>query len=130
MDSIECLTLAIICLTLALILFFYKTFKEDITNNPKRVLGTSFHNYTINASFYELTDLFGLPLISFEEKVNYEWNLTYEGISFTLYDWKYYRPLLIEEPIEWHIGTKTKSESEIVKNKIEILLKNEVEKRT
>jgi hypothetical protein len=87
--------------------------------------GTSYHGDFIKASFFQLTHLFGLPSInSCEPKVNYEWELQSEdGISFTLYDWKYYRPLLIEEAIEWNIGTDIKEHSKIIKERLDNLLK-------
>ena len=89
--------------------------------------GTSYHGDSIKASFFQLTHLFGLPSINnCESKVNYEWELQTEGgIPFTLYDWKYYRPLLIEEIIEWNIGTDTKEHSKIIKQELDMLLKNE-----
>ena len=89
--------------------------------------GTSYHGDFIETSFFNLTHLFGLPSINnCESKVNYEWELQTEGgIPFTLYDWKYYRPLLIEEIVEWNIGTDTKEHSKIIKQELDILLKNE-----
>ena len=99
-------------------------------NRMKKIqdfIGTSYHGDSIKASFFQLTHLFGLPSINnCENKVNYEWELQTEGgIPFTLYDWKYYRPLLIEEIIEWNIGTDTKEHSKIIKQELDMLLKNE-----
>jgi hypothetical protein len=89
----------------------------------KDIAETSYHGDFIEASFFELASLFGLPDIEYEEKVNYCWELqTDEGIQFSIYDWKYYRPLLVEEPIIWHIGTDSEEHSKIIKQKLDKLL--------
>lgn len=86
---------------------------------------TGYYGNFIEASFFDLVHLFGLPSINNgEDKVNYEWELqTEDGIPFTLYDWKYYRPLLIEEPIIWHIGADSREHSKIIQQKLDTLLK-------
>jgi hypothetical protein len=71
--------------------------------------GTSFHDVTIKASINQLITAFGEPTWQHntgEDKVNFEWVLeTDEGDVFTLYDWKEYRKLDLDETIEWHIGS-------------------------
>ena len=77
--------------------------------------GTSFHGVTIRASVEQLTKAFGDPTIvdnTGDDKVNFEWDMeTDEGEVFAIYDWKYYRPLLSDEIVTWHIGSKSKSVS-------------------
>jgi len=74
--------------------------------------GTSFHDVTIKASVNQLINAFGEPDYdgnTGEDKVNFEWDMeTEEGDVFTIYDWKYYRPLNLDEMIEWHIGSHSR----------------------
>lgn len=84
--------------------------------------GTSFHGVTIRASVEQLTKAFGDPTIvdnTGDDKVNYEWDMeTDEGEVFTIYDWKYYRPLRSDESVEWHIGSKSESISREARGEI------------
>ena len=76
--------------------------------------GTSFHGVTIRATVDQLTEAFGEPYDNNtgEDKVNFEWDMeTNEGEVFTIYDWKEYRKLDLDEKVEWHIGAKSKSVS-------------------
>lgn len=91
----------------------------------KTVNGTSFYGQVFNASPQKLIDTFGPPSYSNndgEGKVNMEWDLELGGeIAFTIYDWKEYRKLSMDEEIEWHIGAHDQSSSnkaylEIVKH--------------
>lgn len=80
--------------------------------------GTSFHGKTLIATANELKRLFGPPQYNDNngaDKVNIEWNLvTDSGIVFSVYDWKEGRSIMNDEPVEWHIGTKTSDESCVV----------------
>ena len=80
---------------------------------------TSFYNVTFRASVEQLTKAFGDPSMEYntgEDKVNFEWEMeTEDGVVFTIYDWKEYRPLRKYEMIEWHIGAKSRYESEMAK---------------
>ncbi len=84
--------------------------------------GTSFHGVTIRASVDQLTKAFGDPTIvdnTGEDKVNFEWEMeTDEGEVFTIYDWKYYRPLRSDESVEWNIGSKSESISREARGEI------------
>ena len=79
----------------------------------KDISGTSFHGITFNASVNEITEMFGEP--SYEDnygddKVNFEWNMeTIDGDMFTIYDWKEYKKLDLNEIVEWHIGAESRS---------------------
>ena len=73
----------------------------------KTSIGTSFHSVVFSATPQQLIDLF-TPLHEQndgEDKVNFDFTLeTESGEVFTIYDWKEYRPLQMNETIEWHIG--------------------------
>jgi len=74
----------------------------------KNANGTSFHDVTIKATPAQLKKLF--PVSYYEsndgkDKTNYDFTLETEGGKvFTIYDWKYYRPIKDDELITWHIG--------------------------
>ena len=74
----------------------------------KTTNGTSFHDVTFEASINQLIGIFGEPTIydnRGEYKCNFEWDLeTFNGDVFTVYDWKEYRKLEMDEVIKWHIG--------------------------
>ena len=74
--------------------------------------GTSFQGVTIFASVQDLTRAFGEPTIqdnTGEDKVNFVWDLeTDDEEVFTIYDWKEYRELDLNEQIEWHIGSRSR----------------------
>lgn len=73
--------------------------------------GTSFHNVTFPASVNELIQMIGQPRYcanTGDDKTNFEWVCELEnGEVFTIYDWKYYRPVSRDEKIDWHIGAKS-----------------------
>ena len=64
----------------------------------------------------ELTNLFGESTYGNnhgEDKVNMQWICeTEDGNVFTIHDYKYYRPLKMNEPIRWHIGGYSKEVTE------------------
>jgi hypothetical protein len=74
----------------------------------KSAAGTSFHGDTFTATVSDLRKILGAP--KFEnndgkDKTNFDWTMeTEDGKIFTVYDWKYYRPLDENELVEWHIG--------------------------
>jgi hypothetical protein len=74
----------------------------------KSISGTSFYGSTIKATVNQLISICGQPYDDSNtgrDKVNFEWNLqTYSGDVFTIYDWKEYRIIGLDEVIEWHIG--------------------------
>jgi hypothetical protein len=81
--------------------------------STKNTDGTSFQDVTFKASVQQLTNVFGEPDYGYntgEDKVNFEWEMeTDEGEVFTIYDWKEYRELDLDETIEWHIGSHSRS---------------------
>lgn len=84
--------------------------------------GTSFHDTTIDCSVMKLIEILGAPKYvtnDGSDKTNYEWVMeTDNGEVFTVYDWKYYRPLFMNEVVEWHIGGKSKAITERAKTEI------------
>jgi len=70
--------------------------------------GTSFHGVEFSATPKQLVDLFPNSYHcnnDGSDKVNFDFTLeTESGEVFTIYDWKEYRPLQMNETIEWHIS--------------------------
>ena len=75
--------------------------------------GTSFQDVTFKASVQDLTRALGEPDYSSntgEDKTNFEWDMeTDNGDVFSIYDWKEYRKLDLNEQIEWHIGSHSRN---------------------
>ena len=88
--------------------------------------GTSFQDVTFKASVNQLINAFGEPDYdgnTGDDKTNFEWEMeTDEGDVFTAYDWKEYRKLDLDEQIEWHIGSHSKSVSNTALEEIKLLL--------
>ena len=78
---------------------------------------TSFYGSTFKATVKQLTELLGEPAYDEndgQEKVNYKWVMeTEDGDVFRIYDWKYYRPIRLDEDVYWHIGGHGKSITEV-----------------
>ena len=93
-----------------------------INETTRSINGTSFHGTTINTKVQKLIDLF--PNSYYEEntgveKSNFDFTLeTSEGVIFTIYDWKEYRPIGLNEVIEFHIGGLTKMDTENAKREL------------
>ena len=76
----------------------------------------------IYACYHELVAVFGEPE-SGGDKTTVEWALKFEdGTVATIYDWKEYRVLEMNEKIEWHIGSFNSSISSDAKDEILNLL--------
>ena len=79
--------------------------------------GTSFHDVTFKATVNQLISVLGEPHWvdnTGEDKVNFDFVFeTEEGDVFSIYDWKEYRVLDLDEAIEWHIGAYSKSVSNV-----------------
>lgn len=86
--------------------------------NGSQAIGTSWHGDTLIASVNELTRILGEPCYMTndgEDKTNFEWNMqTDNGDVFTVYDWKEYRVLDLDEPISWHIGSHSSGVAKVV----------------
>ena len=70
--------------------------------------GTSFYDTTIKTTLAKLIKVLGEPQCfqnDGEDKVNVDFECeTESGDVFTIYDWKEYRPIEMNETIEFHIG--------------------------
>ncbi len=89
--------------------------------------GTSFHSVVIKSTVDKLTKVLGEPDYvdnSGEDKVNYSWDLeTEDGDVVTLYTWKEYRPIEVDEEIEFHIGGMRRNHTILGKQELTELLK-------
>lgn len=101
----------------------------DLTN----VIGTSYHNDTINASVNELVNIFGVkPTKDFDVKTKFQWTLEYHSeilnktFPFTIYDynedWESHtesatgvNDYIYTTKIDWHIGGKSGDDTILVK---------------
>ena len=74
----------------------------------KSPVGTSFHDTVINTTVNKLIKAIGKPYMHKnlgDDKINFEWRMELEdGTIFTVYDYKEYRKLDLDELIEFHIG--------------------------
>ena len=90
--------------------------------------GTSFHGVTLTTTPQQLIDALGEPQYfsnDGSDKTNMDYSLeTEDEIAFTIYDWKEYRPLQMDETIEFHIGALDHSQSVEAKNEVLKLLTN------
>ncbi len=79
-----------------------------VKKSKKNPTGTSFHNVTVRCTPQQLIDLLGPAQWGGNDgrdKVNFDWVCeTKKGKVFTIYDWKFYRPLDLNEEVDFHIG--------------------------
>ena len=104
-----------------------------VEKTEKNTSGTSFHCVTFNANVNDLIKIFGEPTIqdnTGDYKTNFDWHLqTPSGDVFTVYDWKEYRKLNLDETIEWHIGAFSKDVSSEAKAQILDVFNLEIEEQ-
>ena len=90
----------------------------------KNPTGTSFHDTVILATPNQLIQVLGRPTYDQNDgsdKVNIEWYLELsDGNVFTVYDYKEYHTLGMDELIEWHIGGHSKEITDKAKQNIEL----------
>jgi hypothetical protein len=88
----------------------------------KSIGGTSFHDSVISETLTNLISVLGEPNYygnDVEDKVNFELEMETEDVTvFTVYDWKQYRSISDHEVIEWHIGGKSRSDTEKARQEI------------
>ena len=79
-----------------------------IKQTIRSATGTSFHDTVINTTVNKLIKALGKPMNDQndgKDKINFEWKMELEdGTIFTVYDYKEYRKLDLDELIEFHIG--------------------------
>jgi len=93
-----------------------------VKTKSSRINGTSYHGIDFEATPNQLIEAFGPADYDGNDgsdKTNFEWSLELlnedqcpgEGIVFTVYDWKEYRPLDGDEMVHWHIGAHSTCDS-------------------
>lgn len=79
-----------------------------VKKTSRTISGTSFHGTIIEATPKQLIEVLGNPNHFYndgQDKVNIEWDCeTEDGEIFTIYDWKEYRILGMDEYVQFHIG--------------------------
>ena len=82
-----------------------------VKKSKKSPTGTSFHNVTVRCTPQQLIDLLGPAQYGGNDgrdKTNFDWVCeTKGGILFTIYDWKEYRVLDLNEEVYFHIGGRS-----------------------
>lgn len=91
--------------------------------------GTQFFWDTVKSSVTKLTKVFGEPRCvgTCDDKVQYEWNLSYNEIPFDIYDWKEYYTIDPNEKIDWHIGARNEDESKMITKIVKEALKRGID---
>lgn len=89
--------------------------------------GTSFFGDVIYTTKNRLIELFGDPETNTDlPKVTCEWNLDFLGFPISVYDWKFAenhgRWFLDDEGIYWHIGGRSKDETNAFKRYVDTIL--------
>ena len=85
-----------------------------IKKTDKQAFGTSFHNIRLVTTPQHLIDILGEPTYNENrggDKTNMEWVCECNGKVITIYDWKEYREINMDEPIEWHIGGRNSNDT-------------------
>ena len=91
-------------------------------HTEKSASGTGFFGDVFQATPSDLRTILGQPKFEHndgQDKTNLDWTMeTESGEVFTVYDWKYYRPLNEEEIVQWHIGGLSGGVTEVALNEI------------
>ena len=95
-----------------------------IHRTSRSASGTSFHGTTIEATPNQLMSILGIPSRkSGDGKVTMDFVAQLDnGGVFTVYDWKYGRPIGMDETIEWHIGGHSLKDTEQAEKELKTLL--------
>lgn len=71
----------------------------------KSTSGTSFFDTVLSETPSNMIKLLGKPHYTGGDKTNMEWEMeTSDGTVFTIYDWKNYGGISMDQVVEWHIG--------------------------
>jgi hypothetical protein len=93
----------------------------------KSANGTSFYDTVIRTTVNKLVEAVGKAQWennSGDDKTNFDWICeTEDGDVFTIYDWKEYRSIRLDETIEFHIGGESKSITDKAKRELLEILK-------
>lgn len=86
---------------------------------------TSFFDVVLNTTVNKIIEKFGKPLYESNgagDKVNFEWQgETESGDVFTIYDWKEYRELDLDETVSFHIGGFSLETTKMAKKELQEL---------
>ena len=78
----------------------------------KSINGTSFHDQVILETPANMIKFLGEPHEVGGDKTNMEWFMeTEDGTVFTVYDWKNYGGIRMDQVVEWHIGGHSKTDT-------------------
>lgn len=84
-------------------------------NKTNDVGSTSWFGSTLYASANQIAKALNIkPNYVNDDKTQYEWDLIYNNIPFTIYDWKLEDMLEPNDKINWHIGTNTGNDSKTI----------------
>ena len=104
-----------------------------IEKTEKNTSGTSGQDVTFSASVNDLIKIFGEPTIqdnTGDYKTNFDWHLQISsGDVFTVYDYKEYRKLNLDETIEWHVGAFSRDVASEAKAQILDSFNSEIEEQ-
>ena len=84
--------------------------------DDERLYKTSFHETTIHNSLAQICGALGIPVPEYfaDDKVHFECHIEMDGIFFTIYGWKESDLVNKDTILDYHIGTATPEESDIV----------------
>ena len=91
----------------------------------KKMFGTHFTGLVVKTSVKAIREILGDEVESSndgQDKTNFDFvfELNYKTV-FTMYDWKMYRPIELDEIVEFHVGTKENIDKYDVKLALERL---------
>ena len=93
-----------------------------IQKTNKSASGTSYHGIDIQTTLRRLIDTFGEPQSicnDGSDKTNIDYVLeNSDGMVFTIYDWKMYRPIGMDEVLYFHIGAYDAGDAFKAKNEM------------
>ena len=93
-----------------------------IQKTNKSASGTSYHGIDIQTTLRRLIDTFGEPQSMCNDgsdKTNIDYVLeNSDGMVFTIYDWKMYRSIDMDEVLRFHIGAQNDRDAFKAKNEM------------
>jgi hypothetical protein len=91
----------------------------------KSINGTSFHDTVVCETPANMIRVLGEPHYVGGDKTNMEWDMeTSDGTVFTIYDWKNYRGIEMNEVVKWHIGGHSETDTEKAREELVTLIFN------
>ena len=101
-----------------------EVFKKGPKTTKKSTDGTSYYGIFVSTTAKSLIDIFGKEqLVDQCSKSKRQWFCeTSNGKVFTVYDYKWYRDISLEEMVDYHIGGFCKEDTMQAKKEIEKIL--------